>query len=217
MTNIINEKIINGPLTKTGLSVKTILFFQSLGYTSIKSIIIDKTPIYGELHNRINKAASIYFKNDEEKMNTAQHAYNDLLEYVKYHGVKFKKHPHHDKIGMIKSEEFEKIKSNIRKKIMQFIEINNLNAEEKNNTAAKYVEQIIDLVQPVIEGLDEIETFIVRFICGIYTKGKEQTIEQTEQYLQEKGYKVEKVGLIFYNAIHKIVDNIESKEKTIIR
>lgn len=139
MTNIINEEIINGPLTETGLSVKTILFFQSLGYTSIKSIIIDKTPIYGELHNRINKAAS------------------------------------------------------------------------------KYVEQIIDLVQPVIEGLDEIETFIVRFICGIYTKGKEQTIEQTEQYLQEKGYKVEKVGLIFYNAIHKIVDNIESKEKTIIR
>ena len=150
-------------------------------------------------------------------MNTAQHAYNDLLEYVKYYGVKFKKHPHHDKIGMIKADEFENIKSNIRKKIMQFIEINNLNALEKNKTAAKYVEQIIDLVQPVIEGLDEIETFIVRFICGIYTKGKEQTIEQTEQYLQEKGYKVEKVGLIFYNAIHKIVDNIESKEKTIIR
>ena len=77
-------EILNNPLDKTGLSGETIKFFKKLGYTTIQSIIVSETPSYEELHKRI-----VGLSHEEEK-SIAQHAYNELLEYIKYYGVKCK-------------------------------------------------------------------------------------------------------------------------------
>lgn len=77
------KTILDKPLEETGLSVRAIENFRSKGYTTIKSIILNSRPSYDELHERLVKSC----KNETEKIQ-AQHTYNELLEYIKYYGIK---------------------------------------------------------------------------------------------------------------------------------
>ena len=203
-----SEEIINGPINQTGLSVMTIELFRKMGYQAISSILLNEIPTYEEFHNRIMKAAKIYYKNNEEELNEIQHAYNELVQYIEYHGIKLKKEPKYDIIGMADSDKLERI---IFKKLDYFVQAD---SESVKESLENHVKQIVDL-NSCISGLDDVETLIVRFMCGIYTKGKEQTIEQTERRLIDAGYKVEKVGIVFYNALYKIVEQIKTEQETI--
>lgn len=79
------NKILNNPIIETGLSARTIELLLELGYTTINSIFSGEPLTYEELHRRIMQNTQ---NHNEEKLCAVQHAYNELVEYAKYFGIR---------------------------------------------------------------------------------------------------------------------------------
>ena len=199
---------IKKPIETTGLSIETIYMLKRLGCNSIKDFIGSEPVDHMSIYNKINNASKI-LKVEPEK---CQHSYIELLEYLKYYKIKFRKPKRHDLTGQIEQEQYEELFQNIKSKLIQYHKIRNRETEE---CLDNIITEIIDITKPQIIELDDIETRIIRIMCGIYTKGKEQTFEQTIQFLKSKGINIEenKAGLIFYNALNKIKTFLESNNK----
>ena len=228
------NEIMTIPIEQTNLSVGTCMFLKNIGFGTIQSIIKTQEITYEELHKNIMKVASIYYKNDadkDNKINDAQHFYNELIEYLKYNGIALKKEQEPDSIVLINQLNYTEELDIIIKNMKQKLEIY---AQEKNKKTNLRIEQIInDILQIELSEtqeinelnliLDELEKLILRIMIGYYTNGKEQTLEQTTKVLKQMGYKTLNgipinsncVGKIFYDSLNRISDSINRKSKTL--
>lgn len=199
---------IKKPIETTGLSIETIYMLKRLGCNSIKDFLGSEPVDYMSIYNKINNVSKILNVEPEK----CHHCYIELIEYLKYYKVEFKKLKKPDSEGQIKQEQYEELFQNIKSKLIQYYKIKNQETEE---CLDNIITEIIDITKPQIIELDDIETRIIRIMCGIYTKGKEQTFEQAIQFLKSKGIDIEenKAGLIFYNALNKIKIFLESNNK----
>lgn len=78
------QEILNKSVEETGLSINTIQLLKKVGILNIKSIISEGTISYDELYNIIINTLLKQNINPNE----AQHCYIELIQYLRYCGIK---------------------------------------------------------------------------------------------------------------------------------
>ncbi len=78
------QEILNKSVEETGLSINTIQLLKKVGIQNIKSIISEGTISYDELYNIIINTLLKQNINPNE----AQHCYIELIQYLRYCGIK---------------------------------------------------------------------------------------------------------------------------------
>lgn len=110
-----------------------------------------------------------------------------------------KQKANNDKLITKDNKEYKELLANsIREKLTFF-------CENKGRTCDNVVQeiaiQIVDLKQPTVIPLDELETKIIRIMCGLYNNGIEPTVEQASKTIDMDA---RLFSLIFYKILHKI-------------
>lgn len=200
-------------------------FFIKLGFMTIEKIFFDELPSIREIYKKVMKTAKIYYKNDTNELKKAQGYCKELIEYMEQTGFKFKTDVQPDELGQISQIDFEKIYSTIKSKFEVYDRQDNNKSKERIEMLLKKIfscenEITIDNQNGDSLALNKDETLILRIVCGIYTKGKEQSLTQTAEILKEKKYKIRKtkidentIGMIFYETLGKISNYINQQNK----
>ncbi len=79
------EQILGLPIEKAGLSIITTLLLKMMGYNKVSDILLNKNITYQEIYEKIESAAKIF---DNMTPYEVQHSYIELVQYLKFYGVK---------------------------------------------------------------------------------------------------------------------------------
>lgn len=109
------------------------------------------------------------------------------------------KKTNNDKLMTNDNKEYKELLANsIREKLIFFCKKKGRTCD---NVVQEIANQIVDLKQPIVVPLDELETKIIRIMCGLYNNGIEPTIEQASKTIDMD---TRIFSLIFYKLLYKI-------------
>lgn len=207
MTN--KEEILKKPIEQLGLSVGAYNFLIKLGFYNINNILSGGELEYDLLNKRLRTTTLSKCTNEQQKIE-CQKYYNEIVNYLREQGFKII-----DKKTILEPFEFveensDKEKELIRKISKKLICYCNVESTSECKILEEVAINTVDLKIPIITPLNQIETSVMRIMCGLYTSGKEQTLEKTSIILEmdEK-----QVGSIFYQALHKIKFYVDERER----
>lgn len=201
------EEILKKSIEQLGLSVGAYNFLKKLGFYNINKILSGGELDYDSLNKRLRTTTISRYTNEQQKIE-CQKYYNEIMNYLRELGFKII-----DKSTILEPFEFVEENSSKEKYLIQKINKKlicycNADSPSKYRILEEIVINIVDLKTPIITPLNQIETSIMRIMCGLYTSGNEQTLEKASIILDMDE---NKVGSIFYQALHKINNYVDEQ------
>ena len=82
------NKILNRPVEESGLSINTINLLKLMGCSKISDIISDEPLSYENIYEKVMTFSNLYCKMNIS-LDDLQHSYIELIQYLRYCGIKF--------------------------------------------------------------------------------------------------------------------------------
>ena len=79
------EQILELPIEKAALSINTTILLKIMGYNKIRDVLMNGNITYQEIYEKIESAAKLF---DNMTPYEVQHSYIELVQYLKFYGVK---------------------------------------------------------------------------------------------------------------------------------